>query len=275
MLDGQSDPAASEAGTRSSRTRLFERAKPFVYPPLGIVLTILAWHFTCQYFKLPTAVLPRPGQVLAATISRSDLLWSEAIVTFKETVYGFLLALALGVPIAVAITSSRTLNLMVYPILIALQSVPKVALAPILLVWLGTGIESKLAIAWLVAFFPIVVDTAAGLQSTPPALIELARSLKASWWQIFFKVKLPAALPFILTGSKVAVTLAVIGAVIGEFVGSSEGLGYLLLAATSQLDTPLAFAALFALAALGMIVYLAVEVAEWLLAPLLPHKAEH
>jgi NitT/TauT family transport system permease protein len=255
--------------------RRFEQMKPILLPPLGIALTIVAWQLACVYFKLPTAVLPKPGLVLAATIDRADLLWSESIVTLKETIYGFLLALALGVPIAVAITSSNTLNLMVYPILIALQSVPKVALAPIVLVWLGLGIESKLAIAWLVAFFPIVVDTAAGLQSTPPPLIELARSLKASWWQIFIKVKLPHALPHIITGSKVAVTLAVIGAVIGEFIGSSAGLGYLLMTATSQLDTPLAFAALFALAALGMLVYMAVVVAEWLLAPLLPHKTGH
>lgn len=276
MLDAGHEPAVERnKGDPAARRRALEQLKPILYPPIGIAATLLMWHFACVHFNLPTAVLPKPGQVLTAMISRSDLLWSESVVTFKETVYGFLLALALGVPIAVAITSSRTLNLMVYPILIALQSVPKVALAPILLVWLGTGIESKLAIAWLVAFFPIVVDTAAGLQSTPPALIELARSLKASWWQIFIKVKLPAALPFILTGSKVAVTLAVIGAVIGEFVGSSEGLGYLLLTATSQLDTPLAFAALFALAALGIIVYLAVVLAEWLLSPLLPHKAEH
>jgi len=160
------------------------------------------------------------------------------------------------------------------PLLIALQSVPKVALAPILLVWLGTGIESKLAIAWLVAFFPIVVDTAAGLQSTPRELLELAHSLRASRWQIFSKVQFPAALPYIVTGSKVAVTLAVIGAVIGEFVGSSEGLGYLLLTATSQIDSPLAFAALFALAALGILVYLAVVAAERLLAPLLPPAAD-
>jgi NitT/TauT family transport system permease protein len=160
------------------------------------------------------------------------------------------------------------------PILIALQSVPKVALAPILLVWLGLGIESKLAIAWLVAFFPIVVDTSAGLQSTPRELLELARSLRASRWQVFSKVQFPAALPFIVTGSKVAVTLAVIGAVIGEFVGSSEGLGFLLMSATSQINSPLAFAALFALSALGILAYLLVVAIEWLLSPWLPHAHE-
>jgi NitT/TauT family transport system permease protein len=248
--------------------------KRLLYPPLGIVLTLGLWHWACIEFKIPTAALPTPAQVLEAGIGRWDLLASEGWVTLKETLYGFLLAVAVGIPIAVAISNSQTLNLMFSPLLIALQSVPKVALAPILLVWLGTGMESKLAIAWLVAFFPIVVDTAAGLQSTPRELLELARSLRASRWQIFYKVQFPAALPFVVTGSKVAVTLAVIGAVIGEFIGSSEGLGYLLLSATSQINTPLAFAALFALAALGMLAYLLVVAVEWLLTPWLPHSHE-
>ncbi|HKQ27208.1 MAG TPA: ABC transporter permease [Burkholderiales bacterium] len=251
--------------------------KRFIYPPVGIALSLALWHWVCIEFRLPTSALPTPVQVLDAAVGRWDLLLSEGWITLKETLYGFLLALAVGVPIAVAVSNSQTLNLMFSPILIALQSVPKVALAPILLVWLGTGIESKLAIAWLVAFFPIVVDTAAGLQSTPRELLELARSLRASRWQIFAKVQFPSALPFIVTGSKVAVTLAVIGAVIGEFVGSSEGLGFLLLSATSQINSPLAFAALFALAALGIIAYMVVVAAEWLLTPWLPpvHERTH
>lgn len=248
--------------------------KRFIYPPLGILLTLAVWHWACVEFKIPTSALPTPAQVLQAAVERWDLLLSEGWVTFKETIYGFLLALALGVPIAVAVSNSQTLNLMFSPLLIALQSVPKVALAPILLVWLGTGIESKLAIAWLVAFFPIVVDTSAGLQSTPRELVELARSLRASRWQIFAKVQFPAALPFVVTGSKVAVTLAVIGAVIGEFIGSSEGLGFLLLSATSQINSPLAFAALFALAALGILAYLLVVALEWALTPWLPPSTE-
>jgi NitT/TauT family transport system permease protein len=220
-------------------------------------------------------VLPTPDKVVRAFIGRFDLLLSEGWITFKETIYGFLLALAVGLPIAVAIANSRPLNLMFYPLLVALQSVPKVALAPIVMIWLGTGIESKLAIVWLVAFFPIIVDTTAGLRSTPRELLELAHSLRATPWQIFLKVQVPAALPFVLTGAKVAMTLAVIGAVIGEFVSSSEGLGFLLLSATSQLDTPLAFAALFALSMLGVFSYLLVEgveilVADWL--PPLPEK---
>jgi NitT/TauT family transport system permease protein len=240
------------------------------YPLIGTVLLIALWALYCVYGNVPTVVLPTPDKVLSAFIARFDLILSEGWVTLKETLYGFVLALVIGIPMAVAVANSRALNLMFYPLLIGLQSVPKVALAPIILVWLGTGMESKLAIVWLVAFFPIIVDTVAGLRSTPRELLELARSLRATPMQVFLKVQLPAALPFVFTGAKVAITLAVIGAVIGEFVGSSEGLGFLLLSATSQLDSPLAFAALFALSFLGMFVYLLVELAERLAAPWLP-----
>jgi NitT/TauT family transport system permease protein len=156
---------------------------------------------------------------------------------------------------------------MFYPLLIATQSVPKVALAPLVLIWLGTGLESKLAIAWLVAFFPIVVDTATGLRNTPADLIDLAASVGATGFQTFWKIRFPAALPFVISGSKVAITLAVIGAVIGEFIGSNEGLGNLMLVANSQINTALAFAALFGLAAIGILLYSAVVAVEWALKP--------
>ncbi|MGB6448023.1 MAG: ABC transporter permease subunit [Xanthobacteraceae bacterium] len=140
-------------------------------------------------------------------------------------------------------------------------------LAPIILVWFGLGMQSKLVIAFLVALFPIVVDTAAGIRATPAGLLELARSLRASPPQIFLKIQFPAALPFIFTGAKVAVTLAVIGAAIGEFVGSIGGLGNLLLTANSQLDSPLAWATLVWLSALGFLLFAAVVVAERMVMP--------
>jgi NitT/TauT family transport system permease protein len=244
------------------------------YPLAGALAILAAWFLACSAVNIPTVVLPSPDKVLHAFIGRFDLLVSEGWITLKETLLGFLLAVAVGIPMAVAVANSRPLNLMFYPLLVGLQSVPKVALAPIILVWLGTGIESKLAIVWLVAFFPIIVDTTAGLQSTPKEFVELANSLRASPVQMFMKVQFPAALPFVLTGAKVAITLALIGAVIGEFVGSSEGLGFLLLSATSQLDTPLAFAALFALSFLGVLVYLMVELVEHLVAPWLPPSSQ-
>ncbi len=249
--------------------------KKIAYPPLGIALIIAVWHWYCVQFNVPLAVLPKPGLVLDSLIKDYALILGEGWITTKQTFYGFMLALVLGVPMAVAVTNSRLLNLMFYPLLIATQSVPKVALAPVLLVWLGTGIESKLAIVWLVAFFPIIVDTSAGLRSTPRELLELARSLRASRWQVFAMVQFPAALPFVMAGAKVAVTLAVIGAVIGEFIGSNDGLGTLLLTANSQVNTPLVFACLFGLSVIGLVSYGAVVLAERLLAPWLPPGAKH
>jgi NitT/TauT family transport system permease protein len=243
------------------------RLARLVLPVVGIVLLGLAWHFYVVVFHVPTAVLPRPALVADAMLQNWRLIVDEGRITLLESLYGFLLAFALGVPLAVAISSSPTLNLMFYPLLIATQSIPKVALAPLILVWLGTGIESKLAIAWLVAFFPIVVDTTTGLRNTPAELLDLATSVRANGFQTFWKIRFPAALPFVISGSKVAITLAVIGAVIGEFIGSNDGLGNLLLVANSQVNVPLAFAALFGLAALGIGLYAAVVAVELALKP--------
>ncbi len=238
-----------------------------VLPVLGLALLILVWHASVVAFNIPPVVLPRPGLVLDSTISNWRLIVSEGWITLLESLYGFVLAFLLGVPLAVAIAGSRTLNLMFYPLLIATQSLPKVALAPLILVWLGIGMESKLAIAWLVAFFPIVVDTATGLRNTPAEFLDLATAVRASPFQTFWKIRFPAALPFVISGSKVAITLAVIGAVIGEFIGSNEGLGNLLLVANSQINIPLAFACLIGLAAIGIGLYGAVAAVELALKP--------
>ncbi len=238
-----------------------------IFPLAGLAAILALWQAYTQIFGVSRIVLPSPSDIAWASVARYDLLLLETWPTFLESVLGFGLALLIGIPLAVCVASSRTLNLTLYPILVAMQSVPKVAIAPIILVWFGLGIESKLAIAFLVAFFPIVVDTATGLHSTPSGLLELARSLRASPWQVFAKVQFPAALPFIFSGAKVAVTLAVIGAVIGEFVGSNSGLGNLLLTANSQLDGPLAWAALVWLSVLGVLLFGAVALAERVLMP--------
>lgn len=241
------------------------------YPALGVVLFVALWQAYVEIFHIAPVILPTPVQIAQAFADNRHALLSQGWVTLQECVYGFGLAFAAGVPIAFIIANSPILSQMLYPLLIAMQSVPKVAMAPIILVWLGTGIASKLALVWLVAFFPIVVDTATGLRITQTSLLELAISLRATRMQIFTKIQIPAALPHILSGAKIAVTLAVIGAVIGEFVGSSEGLGNLLLAANSQLNTPLAFAALISLAVLGLGLYAVVAAIEAALSPWLPH----
>ncbi len=238
-----------------------------LYPCIGAAIILLAWHYYIILFKVSVVVLPSPWAVAVAIFSYAHILLTESWITFLECIYGFMLAMCIGIPIAVIMTYSRVLNSMFYPLLVASQSIPKVALAPILLVWFGTGIESKLAMVFVIAFFPIVVDTATGLRTTSPELLELARSLQSSRLQTFFKIQLPSALPFMFSGAKIAVTLAVIGAVIGEFIGSNAGLGNLLLTANSQMNTALAWAALVILSVLGMILYAAVVLAERILMP--------
>jgi NitT/TauT family transport system permease protein len=237
------------------------------YPLAGVAVILIVWQVYVHVFHVSRIVLPGPLDILWASVDNWKILLRETWPTMLESVLGFGLAVAIGIPVAVCVATSRILNLTLYPILIATQSVPKVAIAPIILVWFGLGLQSKLVIAFLVAFFPIVVDTAAGMRATPAGLLELARSLRASRFQIFTKVQFPAALPFIFAGAKVAVTLAVIGAVIGEFVGSMNGLGNLLLTANSQLDSPLAWAALVWLSVLGIVLFVAVVVAERIVMP--------
>jgi NitT/TauT family transport system permease protein len=244
-----------------------KHAAHFLYPLAGTLIIVLAWHYYVVLFHVPIVVLPTPMQVLQAMVTESKALLEEGWVTALECIYGFALAMAIGIPIAVTMTYSRIANQMFYPLLVASQSIPKVAIAPILLVWFGTGLQSKLAMAFVIAFFPVVVDTATGLRSTSPELLELARSLQCSRLQTFFKIQLPSALPSIFSGAKIAVTLAVIGAVIGEFIGSNQGLGNLLLTANSQLNTPLVWAALIVLSVLGMALYGIVVVAEGILMP--------
>jgi NitT/TauT family transport system permease protein len=228
---------------------------------------LAAWHFYVVAFKVPPVVMPSPIRVWDALLKNTPLLLRESWTTFLECIYGFVLAVVVGILIAVIVTSSRILNQMFYQILIATQSIPKVAIAPIVLVWFGTGMESKVAIAFIVAFFPMVVDTATGLRATPEDLLDLARSLKCTRWQIFWKIQVPSALPFIFSGAKVAVTLTVIGAVIGEFVGSNSGLGNLVLVANASVNSSLVWASLIYLSILGMLLYGAVVLAERVLMP--------
>jgi NitT/TauT family transport system permease protein len=239
----------------------------FLYPLAGTAIIALIWHYYVVLMQVPIVVLPTPLQVLKAMIGEARILTEEGWITALECIYGFALSMIIGIPMAVTMTYSRLASQMFYPLLVASQSIPKVAVAPILLVWFGTGIKSKLAMAFVIAFFPVVVDTATGLRSTSPELLELARSLQCTRLQTFFKIQLPSALPSIFSGAKIAVTLSVIGAVIGEFIGSNEGLGNLLLTANSQLNTPLVWASLIVLSALGMALYGIVVLAEKLLMP--------
>lgn len=234
---------------------------------LSLAIFVILWELTCRIFGIPEFALPSPSKTVATIIGRWDLYAKHSIVTFMETFAGFLMAVAFGVLCAAIIVVIPVLADIIMPLLLISQLVPKVAIAPILLIWFGYGMFPKIFIAFLIAFFPIVVNTASGLAAVDKSLLDLARSLEASRWQVFWKFRIPVALPEMFSGMKIAITLAVIGAIIGEFVGGSSGLGYLILLANSEVDTPMAFGALVLLSIGGIGLYAMVELVERLVIP--------
>ena len=214
----------------------------------GVPLTALAglvgvWELICRTVRIPVWLLPAPSVIARDTWTWADRIPLHLGVTFYETVGGFAVSVLVGVPLAVAIVYSPVVRRILYPILLVVQSVPKVALAPLFLIWIGYGPRSNILIAAVVAFFPMVVNTATGLESVEPDLLQLTDALQADALSVFWRVRLPWALPYIFSGMKVAVSLAVIGAVVGEFVGSDRGLGYLILTASSNMNTAIVFGA--------------------------------
>ena len=234
---------------------------------LTLLATVLLWEILIGVFSVPVFVVPPPSAIAATMAAKPDLLAAHSFVTLYETLGGFVLGVAGGILAAALIVVLPALRDIIMPLLLIAQIVPKVAIAPVLLIWFGYGATPKLLIAFLVAFFPVVVNTASGLTSVEPEMLDLGRSLEASRWQIFRMFQIPTALPHLFSGMKISVTLAVIGAVIGEFVGGSKGLGYLIIVANQELNTALAFAALFLLSVVGIALYGLVEVAERLLIP--------
>jgi len=189
------------------------------------------------------------------------------MITTWATLGGFGLSILFGIPMALLIAYSRTIESFVYPLLVFSQSVPKIAVAPLFVVWFGFGIIPKVIAAFLLGFFPIVVSTVMGFKSVEPEMIDLARSMKASRLQTFMRISLPQAMPAIFSGLKVSVTLAVVGAVVGEFVGSNSGIGYVLQIANGNFDLPLMFAALVVLSMIGVVLFVAIDLLERVMIP--------
>lgn len=239
----------------------------YLLPILTLIVVFLGWEAACHIFKIPKFILPSPSDIFAETWEWRFRLVGHTWVTLYETLGGFALSVAIGTPMAVIIVYSPLLRNALYPLLVVAQSIPKVAIAPVLLLVLGYGVVSKVLVAFLVAFFPIVVDTAAGLAATPPELLDLSRSYGASPLKTFLKVRFPMALPFFFSGLKVAITLAVIGAVVGEFVGSDKGLGYIIVSATSYWRANLAFASMILLSLLAIILFAILSLIERILCP--------
>jgi len=253
-----------------------EPAESTLRAVLGATATLIAlvvlWELLIRRFQIPSWLLPAPSLIAQSMMEWRSELVGHSLVTLYETLVGFGLAIAISLPLAVAVVYSPLLQNTIYPILLALQSMPKVAIAPLLALWIGFGTLPKIVVVFLVCFFPIVVATTSGLTAVPASLMDLIRSLSASSLQTFVKIRFPTAMPHIFVGLKIAITFAVIGAVIGEFVGSENGLGYLILVSTSQSRTPLAFGALMLLTVMSIVLYYAVAVIERIVVPWAPRN---
>jgi NitT/TauT family transport system permease protein len=247
--------------------RRFQFLSRYGPPTAAILATILAWHAVSIWVGVSPLILPSPGLVLETAYQYHAILPKHTMVTIVETVLGLLLSLLISVPLAIMIVWSPILRRTIYPLILGMQSIPKVALAPLFLIWIGYGMSSKVLIAASIAFFPILVDTVTGLALVERNLLDMFKVLRASTFQTFIKIRIPSAMPYFFSGTKVAVTLAVIGAVVGEFVGSDEGLGYLIMVSGSELNTAMVFVVLTILSIMGALMFEAVGVLQRIVCP--------
>ena len=254
-------------GNTSADVAAGERLLGMVTPLAAIVVVVAIWAAVVATFHIPDYLLPAPQQVLFRILREWPILLKNSWFTLFSVLTGFAASVVVGLPIAFAIVLSRTIERLSMPILVMSQTIPKVAIAPILVVWLGFGILPKIAIVFLISFFPIVVSTVVGLKSVESDMVDLVRSMGADTTKIMLRVRAPSALPQMFAGFKIAICLAVVGAIVGEFVGSDSGLGYLLLTSTGSLDGPLVWSALLILIAIGMILFMIVAVIERLAIP--------
>ena len=236
-------------------------------PVAGVLVFLAIWQIGVVAYKVPAYLLPPPTMIAQTFIDEFPRLLRHGWITTYEMLGGYALAVAVALPLAIAITSSKRFDEFVMPTMLFFQVVPKVAIAPLFLVWFGVGTTPKVLVAFLISFFPIVIDAAVGLRSMSPEMNDLARSMGASRLQVFAQFRLPTSLPYLFSGLNVAATLAIAGAVVGEFVGADKGLGYLLLTTNSNMETSLMFATIVALTIIGLAFFYLVEFVESLLIP--------
>jgi NitT/TauT family transport system permease protein len=232
-----------------------------------LLVCALLWEALTRIFDVPMFMLPPPSAVLMAIVTDPQIYLYHGVYSLYSTLMGFALAVVIGVVLAVAIVQSRFLERTLYTLLVTLNSVPKVAVAPLFIVWLGTGLEPKVAIAAMIAIFAIVIDLVHGLKSVEPDMLDLGRALRGSTLKIMVKIRFPHALPALFSGMKVGISLALIGAIVGEFVAAKRGLGYLIMVSQGQYDTPTMFAAIVILALIGIVLFFLIDAIERFLLP--------
>jgi len=243
--------------------RLFRASQP----ALVFGALILAWWLAIRLFGIPAYLLPPPGDVLPKLMEARQSLWNHTLVTMEEIVLGFALSVVSAIPLGLLIALSPAAKRSLYPLLVFIQLVPKIAIAPLFVVWIGFGPPSKVMLTLLLTFFPLLLASIAGFQILDPRFQYLTRSMGATGWQTFRYLRFPSALPVIFGGLKTSATIAATAAIVAEFVGANKGLGYLLLQATGSLDTAYVFAILFVMTIIGLALNSVVEVAEYLMTP--------
>jgi NitT/TauT family transport system permease protein len=237
------------------------------YAALMLIGAVLAWQLATYVFRIPSYLLPSPLAIAIDVAHRWPILLENTWITLIEIMAGFIISVAVGIPLAIVVTYSQTLDRAIYPLIVGSQTIPKVAIAPLLLAWFGFGLAPKVMIVALVAFFPIVVNSVVGLRSATPQMLHLARSMGASPIQVFWRFRLPQAMPSIFAGMKLAIVFSVIGAVVAEFVGAGSGLGYLIMIAGADFKIDRQFSAILVLSVLGMLLF---WLAGWVERRLLP-----
>lgn len=238
-----------------------------IAPTVALIALIVLWELAVRVGGIPQYLLPTPSSVAVYTAQSLPLLAPHAWATFVATILGFLLAVVFGVVLSIMIVWSRTFEDAIYPLVVTTQVIPKVAIAPLLIVYLGFGLEPKVFLAFLIAFFPMVINTTLGLKAVNPELLELLSTLKATKWQILRKVRLWRAVPYMVEGAKISITLAVIGAIVGEFSAGSQGLGYLIASSSARLDTVRGFSAVLVLIIVGIVLFEAIHIVGRLATP--------
>ena len=254
----------AEEGERLPGTGGWQRR---TLPVIFLAVIVGIWELASRFTDVPVYILPAPSAIVERLVRSWPLLWDHSVVTLTEIGIGFVLGVVLGLALAIPIAYSNIFRNTVYPLIVASQAVPKIAIAPLLVLWLGFDIMPKIVITALMVFFPVTVTAAEGFSSVDRNLLDLLRSVHASRTQIFFKIRFPHALPQIFSGLKIGITLAVVGAVVGEWVGADSGLGYLLVYANTLLDSTLLFASLILLIVIGVVLFVIVGMLERLLLP--------
>lgn len=252
---------------RGARWKYRDRLSVVGLPILAFVGLIVLWELAVIVFGVREYILPRPSDFLVRVWEERALLWEHSLVTSNEVILGFIAATVISIPLALIIVSVPLLERAFYPLIVFFQIIPKIAIAPLFIVWFGFGPFPKILLTFLLCFFPILVASMSGFRALDPRILYLTRSMGATWWQTFRYVRTPAALPFIFSGLKVSIVLAVTAAIVAEFVGANSGLGYLLLRGSSYFDTNLIFATLVVLSVLGMLFNYVVQIAERLIMP--------